>query len=1287
MAVVSSRAELPARMPFVDRRDLPDEDFVPVSSDSGEALKAELDDLLDEIDDVLETNAEDFVKSYIQRGGNGDDEVRFYIEHLVERSSLREMQLLESIVTSFLLDHDRERLRQELMSLETSSDITLEIYHAIEREPRFAHELADSLAIMFEGEWHGDFHAGPDSRWQEIAHSVGRSQLDRAAQLLDELILEDKARYRYEEFEFLDDSRHTINDSTRRIAAFAWQIVSATTTTPIGQLRRSSATHKSILDVRNGVIDEIVGPTSRPSGRRRGRVVLNEALGDLGARDRGEHLESSLEALLSRVFSLDPSDRQTLLRRQTAGAQFGSDIVLNATLRSNEQLRVHLECKFRSKTTIGLEQVAAKLAQTKFYYSDNPVDVWVLVTPFAEPTSELHLMIDQWNETGEYPFDIHVWSKSTGLRDFFRLDKELFDLYYPGDTWEPPTELPHVVTSLRPPVRVPEPFRRYSNEPERLCFPWEDRRHFGELLSTAVTQRAADEAGSDIGQSLPDYLWAWATRAGSRESLLLLAPFGEGKSYATFELTNQLLERFRADPTNSCYPLRMALKQFRGEPSASEYLKSQLARIGSSVGDFETLRATHSVLIVLDGLDEMSVGLAAEDITDNLRKIRDLFDLLSDCAILITSRDSYFESRLDERRFLERLRNPTVARIKPATRARRLKYLRDAARNTSERNKVDRIRDLYDPIGLAAKVLFLEMIRSTMADLPEHDFDEVVLYETYINSSLRRKIEYLDDTALLTTQQELVANMRAVLEQIAVHLQATGEPAVDLRREDLFDQGVVPLLWRISGDIPGAGEGSEEDAIQRVAIRSLLQPVMPESEADGWRVEFFHRSMQEYFVARALLSAIDSDPELIELLERIELQPVIVSFFARAAQRELNQTMLEQLSHRLLGLARSARVGSGRSRLGGNCLTLLHCLSFPIEGDDWSDLVLDRAQLPGADLSGKCFAGSSLKSANLDNAKLRYADVTNADLEGVRLDLTATPEALAGVGDGLLVSYDDGSYRVWRQGEDMAWNDVLAMTEHTLAGQDITQLSETTGLTMGRLGCGLYQLRGDGKVEWISRFRQQGRVRQVLGRSAHLGGLRLLVESSALEGEVVEVALEKDGPSIASLVSLVDLSFPCAMVGDLLVSSAMLGDPAATMVLDGGTVGPHTSLDLFERNVTAIGGCELVPGEDWAVLFGLDNGSLLARRVTLVERDSLTSHPLEVIGSHDASVTSIAGVSNGLIATGSLDRQVAVWAATTEAVSVTRQLSRELDCKGMTFEGVKGPREAARLATLASRPD
>jgi ubiquitin-like protein Pup len=45
------------------------EDAAPAVSEAGEKLKADLDDLLDEIDDVLETNAEEFVKSYVQKGG------------------------------------------------------------------------------------------------------------------------------------------------------------------------------------------------------------------------------------------------------------------------------------------------------------------------------------------------------------------------------------------------------------------------------------------------------------------------------------------------------------------------------------------------------------------------------------------------------------------------------------------------------------------------------------------------------------------------------------------------------------------------------------------------------------------------------------------------------------------------------------------------------------------------------------------------------------------------------------------------------------------------------------------------------------------------------------------------------------------------------------------------------------------------------------------------------------------------------------------------------------------
>lgn len=41
----------------------------PPETEKAEKLKGDIDDLLDEIDSVLEDNAEDFVRNYVQKGG------------------------------------------------------------------------------------------------------------------------------------------------------------------------------------------------------------------------------------------------------------------------------------------------------------------------------------------------------------------------------------------------------------------------------------------------------------------------------------------------------------------------------------------------------------------------------------------------------------------------------------------------------------------------------------------------------------------------------------------------------------------------------------------------------------------------------------------------------------------------------------------------------------------------------------------------------------------------------------------------------------------------------------------------------------------------------------------------------------------------------------------------------------------------------------------------------------------------------------------------------------------
>ena len=53
----------------VDRADQEPEETTAASESSSTALTDDVDAILDEIDSVLEANAEDFVKSFVQKGG------------------------------------------------------------------------------------------------------------------------------------------------------------------------------------------------------------------------------------------------------------------------------------------------------------------------------------------------------------------------------------------------------------------------------------------------------------------------------------------------------------------------------------------------------------------------------------------------------------------------------------------------------------------------------------------------------------------------------------------------------------------------------------------------------------------------------------------------------------------------------------------------------------------------------------------------------------------------------------------------------------------------------------------------------------------------------------------------------------------------------------------------------------------------------------------------------------------------------------------------------------------
>lgn len=132
---------------------------------------------------------------------------------------------------------------------------------------------------------------------------------------------------------------------------------------------------------------------------------------------------------------------------------------------------------------------------------------------------------------------------------------------------------------------------------------------------------------------------------------------------------------------------------------------------------------------------------------------------------------------------------------------------------------------------------------------------------------------------------DLLDRLEKLLEKIAVAIHVSGEGSVDLRDFVASWGGAAQLMWHASQLDPGA-DGNDDDAIARIGSRSLLRRVSPENE-DRWLVDFFHRSMKEYFVAKALRRALNS-PDAIaairELLLRAPVQPEILGFFRLIAE-------------------------------------------------------------------------------------------------------------------------------------------------------------------------------------------------------------------------------------------------------------------------------------------------------------------------------------------------------------------------------------------------------------------
>jgi ATPase involved in DNA replication initiation len=985
----------------------------------------------------------------------------------------------------------------------------------------------------------------------------------------------------------------------------------------------------------------------------------------------GRRLEDAVVEVIRALFDV-PLDtgraRLRRLRRQRAGSQQGHDIAFEVTEPGWATVRCHVECK-NIQGPVTLDDIGGKILATADRWPDTKIDHFIVVSPRSRPANDLAAMVEGWNAHQRFPFEVSIWSPDVGIEELFRLAPNAYERVY-GKRAEPLDAAERVAVAarwrdrLRPVVRLDPAVVRYLRTPGIHDLSGESADRLARTQAEAIPLDVVHESGTPMPGTLEDTVREWLADP-TQQTLLLLGEFGDGKTFFCYQLATRLAQEYLRNPAEGWIPLSLPLREFRRERSMAGLLHRRLATVGIDPVHWATLcRDAPRTLVILDGFDEMSTRMDPEAVTANLRALQDGLELFPTSKILITSRTHFFEHSDDRQRFVEHAGNPRVLRIAPIPRQRAMENLRSHAERLGMATRVTRLKRLHDPIGLASKPLFLQMIKDALPTLDVDHFDEVTLYEHHIHSSLKRKWHDLRDESSRVLDDALKANLLAILEEIAVILHTSAASYVDLRRLTIGgSDNLAEILWRMSDGSSPTDPSAAPDARARVGIRSLLRPV-PGADPQAWPVDFFHRSVREYFVARAIVRALatDCDPGQ-HLLGQVPLQPEITNFAVQLmrSDRTLVQTYADRLKH----LARSAALPQAAgSPLGGNALTLLYRLVGRIEDHDWSGLALDGAQLADADLSGRTFRGSSLRGANLDNTRLEWADFRDADLTGVQLEQTARAVALAIDGDSVVVAYADNTLRRW----SVEAGSVTSREIASFAFPIRTVLRSPFGDLVVGGDHHAAVLCPDGPEGWrlAALFETRPDLADLSTSNTALAVRRVLPDGSAVLHRFDPVSRSCDRtiatPGEGRYRLLDDRRAYTHTTGGL----AFHADTAIRSVAVAGLTCADTAM----------------LAEDTALLLlGHANGELSAHTLTFARSRPRLSERWRV-AAHDATVTDVR-IGAGFVVSASADRSVRLFPLLDErTVGAPLRLHRTLHCHGMQIDGVRGPREHDLLAAL-----
>ncbi len=746
------------------------------------------------------------------------------------------------------------------------------------------------------------------------------------------------------------------------------------------------------------------------------------------SQQRGAQLELAVVQLICGLFPACGPEVLTHLHHQGSGIQFGFDITFTYCDSHGISCTCMIECKNYTDNSIRMRDVAEKLVSLQ--QTGREVDHWILISPNGQLSNELEGVQKAWQEPGYWePIGkVQFWTKSEQVHELFGLFPPLYREFYAVGEDDPSTWPDDIRSNIlrrwknrvQPVLRLPKPWQRYLQQSRCLLTSRESdrttRQDYEALYPIRAPMYLLDDGERRIGEPAERYFLRWL-RTSEKSTALLLGDFGDGKTYFTYTLARQLVEDFLQSPKAGWIPLRLSLCEL-GDQSFHfrEILNRRLREFDCDINSWNEINLQYRFLIILDGFDEMSQGMHDTAVLGNLRKLEKLMNQFRGHRILITSRKHVIYSDRIKAQVLEILEQPEVLHLAPVTPQNRFAFLDRLADTQPRRARLNRIRNTHDLMGLAAKPLFLDMLRLQLdqEDIQISDVSEI--YGSYARQVLERKHAHLELSEDYTSPKQIQNTLLFLLEELALYMLEQGKDSISLPAFQKYIQqdNLAQILWNSANTNQ---EETEEDAQERISTRSLLKR---DSTQQDNRC-FCHRSMKEYFTACAMVRILrDAPAKARTLLMDCSLGYEILDFGGKLIQKQAPDVQ-SLLWDRLSAFAHESDCRYDHpekeryAALSTNAVNLLYYSGAGLPGRDWSNLLLDHIVLSGLDISGKDLSHSSLRYAHLDNTDLTGCDLRGCDFTGVQLEKSGQlvcfdVEHQDGV---LLAYYKDGKIRNW----------------------------------------------------------------------------------------------------------------------------------------------------------------------------------------------------------------------------------------------------------------------------------